>query len=156
MEYLIGANGDGVFRRLCEAMGRVALADDERYATHAARGARQKELDDLIADWTRTLTVDQLEALMQEHGVPAGRIFGPADMLADPHFQARGAILDMPDHPRWPGLKMQAPFPKFSETPGSVRAIAPQTVGEDNMEILGGRLGMDAAEIARLSAAGTI
>lgn len=155
-EYLIGANGDGVFRRLCEAMGRVELADDERYATHAARGARQKELDDLIGDWTRTLTVDQLEARMQEHGVPAGRIFGPADMLADPHFQARGAILEMPDHPRWPGLKMQAPFPKFSQTPASVRSIAPQAVGEDNAEILGGRLGMDAAEIARLSAAGTI
>lgn len=155
-EYLIGANGDGVFRRLCEAMGRPELADDERFATHAARGARQTELDDLIGEWTRTLSVDALEALMQEHGVPAGRIFGPADMLSDPHFAAREAIVELPDHPRWPGLKMQNSFPKFSGTPGGVRAIAPQTVGEHNAEILGDRLGLDAAELTRLAAAGLI
>jgi len=155
-EYLIGANGDRVFRRLCEAMGRPALADDPRYATHAARGERQTELDELIADWTRTLTVDELEALMLEHGVPAGRIYGPADMLQDPHFAAREAIVSFPDHPRWPGLKMQGAFPKFSQTPGGARSHAPQTVGEHNAEILGGRLGLDAAALEKLSAAGVI
>lgn len=149
-EYLIGANGEGVFRRLCEAMGRAELADDARYATHGARGANQTELDDLISDWTRTLSVDELEALMLEHGVPAGRIYSPADMLSDPHFAARQALVELPDHPRWPGLKMQAPFPKFSDTPSSVRSIAPQTVGEHNAEILGERLGLDAAELQRL------
>lgn len=155
-EYLIGANGDGVFRRLCEAMGRPGLADDPRYATHTARGERQTELDNLISDWTRTLTVDQLEALMLEHGVPAGRIYGPAEMLQDPHFVARDAIIEMPDHPRWPGLKMQGAFPKFSQTPGGVRAMAPQTVGEHNAEVLGGRLGLDQATLDKLSAAGVI
>lgn len=155
-EYLIGANGDGVFRRLCEAMGRPGLADDARYATHTARGERQAELDGLISDWTRTLTVEQLEALMLEHGVPAGRIYGPADMLHDPHFAAREAIIEMPDHPRWPGLKMQGAFPKFSATPGGVRGLAPQTVGEHNAEVLGGRLGLDAASLEKLAAAGVI
>lgn len=155
-EHLIGANGDGVFRRLCEAMGRPELADDERYATHTARGARQGELDALISDWTRGLAVDELEELMLEHSVPAGRIYGPADMLNDAHFAARGAILEFADHPRWPGLKMQAPFPKFSTTPGGVRALAPQSVGEHNAEILGERLGLSAGEIDRLAEDGVI
>jgi crotonobetainyl-CoA:carnitine CoA-transferase CaiB-like acyl-CoA transferase len=155
-EYLIGANGEGVFRRLCEAMGRPGLIDDPRYIDHASRGANQTELDELIGDWTRTLTVEQLEGLMLQHGVPAGRIYRPADMLDDPHFAAREAIIELPDHPRWPGLKMQNVFPKLSATPGSVRSIAPQTVGEDNADVLGGRLGLDAANLERLRAAGVI
>jgi len=155
-EYLIGANGEGVFRRLCEAMDRPALADDPRYADHASRGTNQTELDDLIAAWTRTLTVEALEALMLEHGVPAGRIYKPADMLADPHFAAREAILEIADHPRWPGLKMQNVFPKLSATPGAVRSLAPQVVGEHNQEILGSRLGLDEETLTRLKAAGVI
>ncbi|MDB5470085.1 MAG: formyl-CoA transferase [Caulobacter sp.] len=155
-EYLIGANGEGVFRRLCEAMGRPELIDDPRYDSHAARGANQTGLDDLIANWTRALTVEGLEALMLKHGVPAGRIYKPADMLTDPHFAAREALVEMPDHPRFPGLTMQNVFPKLSATPGSVRSIAPQSVGEHNLEVLGERLGMDAADITRLQTAGVI
>ena len=155
-EYLIGGNGDGVFRRLCEAMGRPQLADDPRYVDHASRGVNQTELDALIADWTRTLTVAQLEALMTEHGVPAGRIYKPADMLADPHFAARAAIVEMPDHPRWPGLKMQNVFPKLSRTPGAVRSPAPQVVGQHNDEVLGERLGLDKDALAKLRQDGVI
>lgn len=155
-EYLIGANGEGVFRRLCEAMDRPELANDPRYADHASRGAHQTELDDLIADWTRTLTVEALEGLMLRHGVPAGRIYKPADMLTDPHFAAREAIIEVADHPRWPGLKMQNVFPRLSSTPGSVRSLAPQTVGEHNNEILGSRLGLDEETLTRLKAAGVI
>ena len=92
---------------------------------------------------------------MLEAGIPAGRLFAPADMLDDPHFAAREAIVAI-DHPRWPGLKMQAPFPKFSETPGAVRSIAPQAVGEHNDAILGERLGLSAAELARLADDGVI
>lgn len=155
-EYLIGGNGDGVFRRLCAAMGRPELADDPRYFDHASRGANQAELDDLIGDWTRTLTVDAVEALMTEHGVPAGRIYRPAEMLEDPHFQARQALVELADHPRWPGLKMQNSFPRLSETPGGVRSIAPQTVGEHNEAVLGGRLGLGPGDLDRLRQAGII
>src|SRR3546814_10684789 len=58
-EYLIGANQDGVFARLAAAMGRPELASDERYATHRARGTRQEELDALIGEWTKTMTIDE-------------------------------------------------------------------------------------------------
>ncbi len=140
-DFLIGANQDTVFGRLCTAMGRPALAEDARYIDHISRGRNQTELDVIISAWTRTLTVDEVEALMIAHGVPAGRVFTPADMIDDPHFQAREALIDVP-HPRWKNLKMQTVFPKLSRTPGSIRSIAPQVVGEDNADVYGA-LGID-------------
>lgn len=154
-EFLIGANQDSVFGRLCEAMGRPELARDPRYVDHHARGANQSELDALIGEWTRTLTLEELDALMTRHGVPAGRMFRAPDMLSDPHYAAREALVSLP-HPRWGEVRMQNVFPKLSATPGSVRRIAPQSVGQDNAEILGGDLGLTGAEIEALAADGVI
>ncbi len=154
-EYLIGANQDTVFGRLCTAMGRPDLAKDPRYIDHISRGRNQAELDELIAHWTRTLTIDELESLMIEHGVPAGKLYRPQDMIDDPHFQAREAIIDMP-HERWGTLKMQNVFPKLSRTPGSVRRTAPATIGQDNVQVYGDVLGMSEAEIADLATKGVI
>lgn len=154
-EYMIGGNGDAIFARLAEAMGQPGLAQDPRFATHGARGAHQRELDELINAWTRTLTVDQLEALMIEHSVPAGRIYTGREMLSDPHFAARGALVAV-EHPELGRIRMQAPMPKLSETPSSVRRPAPPTPGQDNAEVYGERLGIGAAEQAALAAAGVI
>jgi len=151
-EYLIGANQDAVFGRLCEAMGRPDLAKDERYATHVARGRHLKELDDIISDWTRTQTVEEIEALMIKHSVPAGKIYRAPEMLEDPHFAARQSLIDM-ETARWGTIKMQNAFPRLSDTPSKVRTPAPVEIGQHNAEIYGGLLGMDAAEIARLKAA---
>jgi len=154
-EYLIGANQDAIFGRLCQAMGQPELASDPRYATHVARGNRQHELDALIADWTRTLTVEDLEALMIKHSIPAGKIYRAAEMLEDPHFAAREALVEV-DSPRWGPFKMQNSFPKFSDTHGGIRSLAPQEIGQHNDEVYRDLLGMDDAEIARLKAADAI
>ena len=154
-EYLIGANQDAVFARLCQAMGRPELATDPRYVSHVARGQNQKELDDLIEAWTKTLTVAEVEALMIEYSVPAGRIYGAADMLADEHFKAREALVEV-DSPRWGKFAMQNSFPKLSDTPSGIRSLAPQSIGEHNDEIYGTLLGMDQQTIDNLKAAGAI
>jgi crotonobetainyl-CoA:carnitine CoA-transferase CaiB-like acyl-CoA transferase len=154
-DFLIGANQDTVFGRLCVAMGRPELAKDPLYIDHISRGKNQTELDDIINGWTKTLTIEEVEALMIDHAVPAGRVYTPGDMLNDPHFAARGAIADVP-HPKWQNLKMQTPFPKLSKTPASIRSIAPQTVGQDNADVYGTLLGMNEADRAALSAAGVI
>jgi formyl-CoA transferase len=154
-EYLIGANQDTVFGRLCVAMGRPELAQDPRYVNHVARGRHQEELDNLIGEWTRTLTVQELEDKMVEAGVPAGRLYRPQDMLDDPHFQARNAIIGVP-HPRWGEVKMQNVFPKLSATPGSVRRHAPESIGQDNGAVYGELLGLDADMLADLAARGII
>lgn len=139
-EYLIGANQDAVFARLCQAMGRPELSADERYATHLARGEHQEELDALISEWTRTLTVQALEDLMIEHAVPAGRVYDAEDMLNDPHFAAREAIVHVPD-PVLGEVPMQNVFPRLSRTPGSIRRPAPLEVGQDTDHILSSWLG---------------
>lgn len=154
-EYLIGANQDAIFKRLCQAMGRPEIGTDERYATHVARGERQTELDDLIAEWTRTLTVDELEEKMIEFSIPAGKIYRAPEMLSDPHFAAREALIDV-EHPQWGSFKMQNAFPKLSATPSSVRRRAPLEIGQDNAEIYGDLLGMSEDEIAALKAGAAI
>ena len=148
-DFLIGANQDTVFGRLCTAMGQPELAADPRYIDHISRGKNQTELDERINAWTATLTVDAVEALMIAHAIPAGRVFKPADMIADPHFQAREALVDVP-HPRWANLKMQGVFPKLSKTPGSIRSIAPQSVGQDNA-LYGEMLGLSSDELDDLA-----
>lgn len=154
-DFMIGANKDAIFKRLAVAMGRVELGTDERYATHLARGAHQIELDALINDWTRTQTMAQVDALMIAHSVPAGRVYRAPDMLADPHFQAREAIIDV-ETERFGKLKMQNAFPRFSATPSSIRTPAPSRVGQHNEEIYGGLLGLDMAELSDLKARGII
>ena len=154
-EYLIGGNQDAVFARLCAAMGQPELATDARYATHLARGRHQKELDDRIAAWTATHSIAEVEALMVEHSVPAGRIFGAKDMLADPHFAARKSLVEV-DSPRWGKFPMQNSFPRLSDTPSSIRRLAPASVGADNAEVYRDLLGLDEADLTRLRAANAI
>jgi crotonobetainyl-CoA:carnitine CoA-transferase CaiB-like acyl-CoA transferase len=154
-EYMIGANKDSLWKRLAEAMGRPELGDDPRYATHLARGAHQTELDELINQWTRTLTIDQVDALMTEYSIPAGKVYRAPEMIADPHFQAREAIIEV-ETERFGRLKMQNAFPKLSATPSGVFRPAPSVVGQHNAEVYGGLLGIGADELARLRAAGAI
>jgi formyl-CoA transferase len=154
-DLLIAGNQDTVFARLAEAIGQPALAADPRFATHGARGARQAELDALIETWTSTRTVAEVETAMGAAGVPAGKIYTPADMLADPHFKARESLIEV-DHPRWGRLAMQNIFPRLSTTPGRVRRTASQAVGSDNAEVYGERLGLTAASLADLKARGVI
>jgi formyl-CoA transferase len=154
-EYMIGANKDSLWQRLAEAMGMPELGTDPRYATHLARGHNQFELDELINAWTATLSVDEVDALMIAYSVPAGRVYRAPEMLEDPHFQAREAIIEV-ETERYGKLKMQGAFPKMSVTPSSVRSPAPSIVGQHNVEIYGGLLGMEATELDRLKAVGAI
>lgn len=145
---LIAGNQDTVFGRLAQAMGRPELAQDPEYSTHAARGRNQKKLDDLIGQWTRTQNPTELLNLMSESGVPAGLIYRAPEMLKDPHFQAREAIVSVP-HPEFGELKMQNVAPKLSETPGSIRTPSPE-LGQHNDEIYQTLLGLDPARYAQL------
>jgi crotonobetainyl-CoA:carnitine CoA-transferase CaiB-like acyl-CoA transferase len=154
-EYMIGANKDSLWQRLAEAMGRAELGHDPRYATHLARGQNQLELDELINAWTATLTVDEVDALMIQYSIPAGRVYRAPEMIDDPHFKAREAIVEV-ETERFGKLKMQSAFPKFSATPSSIRRPAPSTVGQHNAEVYGELLGLDASSLAELHSAGAI
>lgn len=148
--FVIGANADTIFTRLAQAMGQPELARDPRFATHHARGEHQAELDDLIAAWTIHYTADQLQAMMDEYGVPAGKIYTAKEMLSDPHFIARQSIVGVPD-PDLGEIKMQNVVPRLSATPGGIDWTGP-ALGQHNREVFVDLLGLSEDEVAALQA----
>jgi formyl-CoA transferase len=151
---LIGGNGDTVYARLTDAMGRPDLKTDPRFVDHAQRGKNQFELDAIIAEWTSAHALDDLLALLQEKGVPASRVFRAPDMLDDPQYQAREAIVTV-EHPVFGPVKMQNAFPKLSATPGRVRWPGP-ALGQHTDEVLETLAGCSLIDIAELKAKGVI
>lgn len=151
---LIGGNGDNVYARLTEAMGRPDLKTDPKFVDHASRGVNQTELDTLIAEWTSTFALPDLLALLEDKGVPASRVFRAPDMLEDPQFAAREAIVSV-DHPVFGPVRMQNAFPKLSATPGRVRWPGP-ALGQHTDEILMARAGCSADRLVDLRTQGVI
>lgn len=151
---LIGGNGDTVFARLAQTMGRPDLAKDPKFVDHASRGVNQGELDDIIADWTKDFALSDLLALLEADGIPSGRVFRAPDMLENEQFKARDTIVET-DHPVFGKIKMQNAFPKMSETPGKVRWPGP-TLGQHTDEVLTGLAGLSAAKVAELRAKGIV
>ncbi|MDR7430558.1 MAG: CaiB/BaiF CoA-transferase family protein [Armatimonadota bacterium] len=151
---VVAANADGVFRRLCDAMGRPEWKADPRYATHEARGAHQAELDQAIAQWVRSLPAEELLGVLDRHGVPCGPVYNAAEVLADPHYRARGALVEV-DNPGVGRVTMQGPVPRLAETPLSVPGPAPE-LGEHTDHVLKELLGLSAEDVARLREAGVV
>jgi len=93
----VAGNSDLIFRRLMAAIGRPELADDPRYATNRDRCGHAAELDAVIAAWTRARTAAEAEAALEAAEVPASRLYDIADIAADAHFRARGAVQEVDD-----------------------------------------------------------
>lgn len=153
-DVVIAANADAIFARLCKAIGREELAGDDRFATHLARGQHMEALDDLISSWTATLPIDEVLRVLDEHSVPAGRIFTAADMLQDPLYQAREMVLRRTSFQGW-DVPMPGVVPKFSRTPGNVVHAGP-ALGVHTREVLMEVAGYNADEVAALEATGSV
>ncbi|ABI76999.1 CAIB/BAIF family protein [Hyphomonas neptunium ATCC 15444] len=152
---IIAANQDTVFARLCVAIGLPDLKDDPEYKSHVARGRNQKALDDMIQAWAASRTIDEIEQIMIENGVPVGKVYRAADMLNDPHYAARESLTEVPS-PRWPGIKQQNVFPKLSATPGKIRWAGPESIGQHTEEVLTELLDLTPEQVEKLRASGII
>lgn len=140
--------------RLFGAMGKPEMADDPRFATNRARLDNVEELDAIMQDWIGSLTLDEVTTTLHEQAVPVGPVFNIADIIANPHVQARDMVIESPDG-NGPPLKMEGVVPKMSETPGAVRH-AGREMGANNVEIFEQRLGLSADELAALKSDGII
>lgn len=120
-EVLIAANSDSLYRRLCDAMEREELKTDERFSTHRTRGDNAEELDEIIQKWASALPTERIEALLDEHQIPRGRIYTPEDIAGDEQYAARDMIVRMPAPGYAEPVPMPNVVPKFSRSPGSVR-----------------------------------
>ena len=133
-QVVIGGNGDSIFKRLMQAVGRADLAADPGLGDNAQRAARVDELDAAITAWTVQRKVAEVVATLQAVSVPAGRIYTVADIATDPHFLARGMIQTVTSAD---GLTLTVPgiVPKLSATPGAIRSTAP-TLGQHQAQVL--------------------
>ncbi|MFC3212234.1 CaiB/BaiF CoA transferase family protein [Planomicrobium okeanokoites] len=146
---VIGANADGVFKRLCEAMGSPELFENPKYRTHHARSDNMAELDQLIEEWTKTQETKEVLELLAEKGVPSGLIYSAKDIVEDPHYQAREMIIKT-DHPTLGEFPMPGIVPKLSRTPGKVKHVGAETMGKYNDEIYGKLLKYSEDKLAEL------
>jgi formyl-CoA transferase len=152
---VIAANQDGVFRRLCEAMGRPELADDPRFATHLARGEHQEEVEGLVAEWALQHDARELDSVLNAAGVVCGPIYTVAEIFDDPQFAARDMLVEHVD-PEFGPYIGPGIVPKFSETPGEVRWSGTWQEGSHNEEIYSGLLGLTASELDGLREDGVV
>jgi crotonobetainyl-CoA:carnitine CoA-transferase CaiB-like acyl-CoA transferase len=150
----IVAAGDVLFRRLAKAMGRPDLPEDPRFATLQARVAHAEEIHAIVGEWVSRHTAEEVERILVEAEVPVSRVYSIADIFADVHYRERESLITVDDPVIGP-VRMQAVYPRLSETPGRVSRGAPK-LGEHNDEVYGGLLQLSAAERERLRALGVI
>ena len=148
---LVAGNGDSIFKRLMNLIGRADLANDPALENNDGRVARVAELDQAIGVWAQTMTTDQALELLDTVAVPAGKIYTVADIASDPHYKARGNVehIHMRDGTR---LDVPSVLPKLSRTPGSIKTLAPD-IGENTDEILQS-IGLTEAQVASLKERG--
>jgi succinyl-CoA---D-citramalate CoA-transferase len=149
----IAGAGDAMFPRLCKAMGRDDLTKDERFRSLAARADNSDEINDIVAAWARSRTLQEIEEILVANQVPVTRAYPIDEVLADPQVQAREAVTTVQDPVLGP-VRQQAPVPRLDRTPLQVQRGAPK-LGEHTDEVLI-ELGMTLQEISELRARGVV
>ena len=148
---IIGGNGDSIFKRLMTTAERPDLAEDPRLAKNPGRVENEAEIDGAIEAWCATLPSPEVLAKLEANRVPCGPIYSAADMMADPHFQARGLFqqVEINGAP----LKIPAILPRLGGTPGGTRWPGGDA-GSDTESVARGELGLSEEEFERLKAQG--
>ncbi len=150
----VHAGTEPLFRRLCRAVGRPELVDDDRFAEREARLAHQDELYGLVGRWVATRDADEAVRVLNDAGVPAAPVMSIADIAADSHYRERGTVVTVADDD-YGELPMAAPLPRLSATPGRIRTLGP-ALGRHTDEVLSELLGLDHADVAQLRADGIV
>jgi len=150
---LVAGNGDSIFKRLMQTIGREDLGNAPDLANNAGRVARVAEIDAAIGAWTQPQTITAVLEALGTARVPAGRVYTAKDICEDPHYRARDMILNQTTRD---GYDVEVPgiVPKLSGTPGTIRSSAPR-LGDDTDAVLAG-MGLSAEQIAQLRTQGVI
>jgi len=151
---VIVTSSDRTFNRLAKAMEKEDLLEHERFYTNAVRLEHFDETNDIVKEWVKTKTKYELQKCLDEHGVPMSPVNSIKDIFEDEQFKERKNIVEV-DHPRLGKVKIPGIVPTLSETPGSIRNIAPD-LGEHNQEILTDLLGLKELDIIKLEKEGII
>ncbi|HEU4620662.1 MAG TPA: CoA transferase [Burkholderiaceae bacterium] len=150
---VVAGNGDAIFKRLMQAIGRDDLAHDPALATNDGRVPRTEEIDAAIQAWCSRHAINDALSILKAADVPVGKIYSVADMLRDPHYLAR-QMFEQHRFADGTGIKLPAVVPKLSETPGGTRWLGP-TLGAHTDEVLHA-LGVDNTTIAQWRQRGVV
>ncbi len=140
-------------RRLWDLIGRPDLADDPRLVTGADRERHYRLLDAPVREWCASRDAASIVQAFEAAGIPCGPVNDIADVLDDPHMQARSLRM-IPDR-RGDPIVMQDVVPKLTENPGEIRWLG-EELGASNDDVYVGLLGLDPAELDELRAEGVI
>lgn len=151
---VIGANGDAIFKRLMNAIGRTDIAEDPRFENNAKRSEQAEYLDGIIEEWTKSMPFNEVIKYLDKARVPAGSIYSVEDILNDPHYQARQMIQDV-EVEGLGNLKMPGIVPKMSATPGSIEWAGPK-LGQHTEDVLKENLQLTKEQIEELKDKGII
>ncbi|MXY46199.1 MAG: CoA transferase [Chloroflexi bacterium] len=149
----IGAANQNNWERMCRAIGREDLLDDERFASNPERMVSIEALTPIMEETFRTKTTSHWVDILETAGVPCGPIYNIEQVYADPHVQSREMSVAL-EHPKAGSIRNIGVPVKLSDTPGSVRAPAP-LLGQHCDEVLS-QYGYDEAEIAAFREAGVL
>jgi CoA:oxalate CoA-transferase len=145
---------DPQWQKVLQAMGREDLSGEERYATRERRTKNMDEVDALVNAWCKEKTVEEALEALKKYGVPCSSMPTFDQVASDPHLLSREMIVEV-DQPVSGKVKLTGSVYKMSKTPGNRKMKAPE-VGEQNEEIYGGLLGIDAEEMKKLKEEGVI
>ena len=150
---LVAGNGDSIFTRLMDTIGRPDLGAAPDLADNAGRVARVEEIDTAIGAWSAQRTVQQVLDALGNARVPAGKVYTAKDIAEDPHYRARDMLLSQTTRD---GYTVEVPgiVPKLSATPGTIRSSAPH-LGDDTDAVLA-EAGLSHEQIALLRSKGVI
>ncbi|WP_205684386.1 CaiB/BaiF CoA-transferase family protein [Bacillus sp. MUM 13] len=151
---VIGANGDAIFKRLMNAIGREEIAEDPRFENNAKRSEHAEYLDGLIGDWTKSMPFIEVMEHLDNAKVPAGSIYSVEDIVNDPHYRARQMIQEVAVEGLGT-LKMPGVVPKMSATPGGIEWAGPK-LGQHTENVLEENLGLTKEQIQGLKENGII
>lgn len=144
----IQAGTESLFPKLCAVMERPDLAADERFRTVEGRMAHQDLLEAAIGEWAGARRTADIEAVLEEAGIPYAKVASVADVARSPQIHAREMIVEA-EHPLLGTIRMPGNPIKMEKTPPTVRK-APPSVGEDNDYVYRSILGLSADELAEL------
>jgi len=149
----ISASIQAMSERLFRAIGREDMITDPRFRTNTDRVKNAEECEAPIVEFIAARTLDENMALFEAAEVTASPVYDIDQFLVDPHVQARGIVVDVPDA-QTGSLAMHNIIPRLADTPGRLRTPAPE-IGEHTAEILG-QLGVDKAELDALAREGIV
>lgn len=144
----LAASTQSVWLRLAKAVEREDMIDDPRYKENSDRLKRSDVVNGAVGAWIEKHTLEQVVERFEEHEVAFSTIFDATDMFSDAQYQAREALVRVPDSDLGEAV-VQNVTPKFSKTPGSIDWLGPK-MGTHNDEIFRDELGFSAEKIQKL------